>query len=135
MRDIFLFTSKPMDFAECEKVINASIRHVVSEPDINRFRSTSKNHWYFTIENGNIYDEVTEEDYTDNPGYIRELDDWAAKIPVKDPYINRLESYRSIDVKRLVAALVTIYPDLYVNVDDDNWYGTAQEYIDTEFDY
>lgn len=28
-----------------------------------------------------------------------------------------------------------IYPELFVAVDDDDWYGTAQEYLDAEFDY
>ena len=52
------------------------------------------------------------------------------------PYINFFETYRSIDAKRFIAVLMTIYPELYVDVDEaDFWYGTAQEYLDTEFDY
>jgi len=55
-------------------------------------------------------------------------------VPIENAYITDFETYRSVDAKKVFAVLMQIYPELYVN-DDGDWYGTAQEYIDTEFDY
>ena len=129
MRDIYLFTSKPMDFAECKKVINEKIKYV-DDNLVRSFWSTSKNHWYLDLDNDGMFDDITDE------GHLEDIKEWAERIPIGKPFLNRLGIHRSIDAKRLVAALVTIYPDLYVNVDDtEQFFGTAQEYIDTEFDY
>ena len=52
------------------------------------------------------------------------------------PYINHFETHRSIDAKRVVEVLMELYPELYIEIDDEiEWSGTAQEYLDTEFDY
>ena len=65
-----------------------------------------------------------------------EFEEERKRIPIQDPYINFFETYRSVDAKRFVAVLMKIYPELYIDVDEsDFWSGTAQEYLDTEFDF
>ena len=56
-------------------------------------------------------------------------------IPIKDPYITFLESHRSIDVKRVVRVLIKLYPELYIEASDDELLCSAQEYLNTEFNY
>ena len=129
MRDILLFTKNPMVYADCEQAILAGIKNV----DANQkesFWSTSKVFWNLDIYNETIFENATD------PDYIQELTEWANTIPIKDPYINYMGIHRSIDAKRVIKVLMTIYPELYVFKDDDaTWQGTAQEYLDTEFDF
>ena len=77
------------------------------------------------------------EDYANSYESKEEFEAEKNLIPRKDPYLNLFESHRSIDVKRVLIVLMRIYPELYVSADQDvpEWYGTAQEYLDTEFDY
>ena len=63
-------------------------------------------------------------------------DEYKKKIPIENPYVTDFETHRSIDLKRVIKVLMQLYPELYINVDDStNWLGSAQEYLDTEFDY
>ena len=64
-----------------------------------------------------------------------EFEELKNQIPIQDPYVNDFETYRSVDAKRVIRVLMAIFPELYVEVSDDDWYGTAGEYLDTEFDY
>ena len=76
------------------------------------------------------------EDHMDFYETKEEFEEERKRIPIQDPYINFFETYRSVDAKRFIAVLMKIYPELYIDVDEsDFWSGTAQEYLDTEFDY
>ena len=129
MRDIYLFTEQPMVYEDCKQVIFRDVKHV----DTNQkggFWSSSKFFWCFDIENETIFEDAND------PEYIQELTDWAEKIPIKDPFINYIETHRSIDAKRIITALLTLYPELYINIDDgSDWFGNAKKFLDTEFDY
>jgi hypothetical protein len=129
MRDILLFTEQPMVYEDCKR----SILRDVKKADTNQtdgFWSTAKFFWSFDIENETVFENAS------SPEYIQELTDWAKRIPIKDPFINYMEVHRSIDAKRIIKALLPLYPELYINIDDESdWFGSAQEYLDTEFDY
>ena len=129
MRDVFLFTQQPIKYEDCREKIMNSIKDVGTN-EKNAFWSVNKNHWNFDIDNAGFFDGAS-----DNES-ISELKEQLCKIPIENPVVNNICAHRSIDFKRLVKILVIFYPELYINVDDgSDWYGTAQEYLDTEFDY
>ena len=129
MRDIILFTNKFIKFDECRAEIFNSIKDVGTN-EKNAFWSVNKNHWQFSIDNNGFFDGASDE------AHINELKEQQNKIPIINPIVNIVSAHRSIDFKRLIKVLIGLYPELYVNIDDGtDWYGTAQEYIDTQFDY
>ena len=130
MRDFYLFTKKPIVFAECKEKILAEVKKCrpYEGGGESGFQGERKNFWTFELENGGIFDDV------ENREEREDLLQMEASVPIENPYVNYFGCHRSIDLKRMLAVLVQIYPELYVN-DDGDWYGTAQEYIDTEFDY
>ena len=129
MRDIYLFTKTPINYEKCEEVIFANVKNVATNKK-GAFWSESKIFWDLDIVNKTIFEGV------DDPDYIQELAEWVKNIPIEEPLVNHMGIHRSIDAKRIIHALMSIHSDLYINVDDGtDWYGTAQEYIDTEFDY
>ena len=64
------------------------------------------------------------------------MEEFKSKIPLKNPVLIDFQTHRSIDAKRLIKVLMQLYPELYVEVNYAvTWFGTAQEYLDTKFDY
>ena len=114
MRDFYFYTNRPITAKDCFDL------------------------WWRSYRMGWIwfYNDKFE-DYANFYENKEELEAEKNLIPIKDPYINFFEAYRSTDVKRVLKVLMCIYPELYVSAEEDDpvWYGTAQEYIDTQFDY
>lgn len=134
MRDFTFYTSRPMLLTDCYNDIKKEIKHVGRTKPSSEFQQCSMTkgewRWYLWFYNERF------DDYVD----FYEPEEFEAEkslIPIKDPYLNHFESYRSDEVKSVLKVLMQIYPELYVSADEDDpeWYGTAQEYIDTEFDY
>lgn len=129
MRDIYLFTKNPIIYEKCEELIFANIKNVATNKK-NAFWANSKIFWKFEIANETIFEGA------DSPDYIQELKEWAKNIPIENPFVNYIGIHRSIDAKRIIQALLSTYSDLYINIDDEtDWFGTAQEYLDTLFNY
>ena len=129
MRDVILFTNQPIKFDDCIAEICNSIKDVETN-NKDAFWSTNKNHWNFSIDNSDFFEGASDEEH------INELKEQKNKIPIINPIVNIISAHRSIDFKRLIKILTDLYPELYVNIDDgSDWYGSAQEYLDTEFDY
>ena len=63
-----------------------------------------------------------------------ELECFKNKIPFQNPYVTDFETHRSVDLKRVISVLMIICPEIYI-YDDGDFLGSAQEYLDTEFDY
>ena len=129
MRDAYLFTSSPINYNECLQPILNNVKNT-STNKTDAFWGEGKCFWQFEIINDKILKGHEEE------GLKQELLEWASHIPISNPYFNTIFIRRTIDAKRIIEVLIKIYPDLYVNLDDIiDWYGTAQEFIDTEFDF
>ena len=129
MRDIYLFTKNPIIYEKCEELLFEKIKKIDTSQR-NAFWSTSKVFWTFEIANETIFEGARDVEY------IQELARWAKNIPIEEPFINYIGIHRSIDAKRIIEVLMSIYPELYINIDDESdWHGTAQEYLDTEFGY
>ena len=131
MRDFTFYTSKPMTANDCYERLKKEIKYIEMNGNTDIWINYKKSRSFLWFNNEKF------DDYLDFYETKEELEAEKNLIPIKDPYFNHFESYRSIDVKRVLKVLVKIYPELYVSADEDNpvWYGTAQEYIDTKFDY
>lgn len=133
MRDFTFYTSRPLIAKDCFDSLSAEIKNIRGSNDPDEVQISVGGKWrsYLWFYNERF------EDYINFYESKEEFEAEKNLIPIKDPYCNFFESYRSIDVKRFLKVLMQIYPELYVSADEDDpvWYGTAQEYLDTEFDY
>ena len=127
MRDVYLFTSKKITAQDCFEALSKEIKHIEMNGKDNiwinaKFRSFL---WFYNETIDDFFFESQEA-----------KDEYKKKIPIENPYVTDFETHRSIDLKRVIKVLMQLYPELYINVDDStNWLGSAQEYLDTEFDY
>lgn len=124
MRDFYFFTNKKIVAKECFGPLQKEIKYIEmnGEDDI---WINAKSKSFFWSSNDRVSD-----------CFDWEIEEFESRIPIENPYIAHFETHRSIDAKRFIKVLMQIYPELYINVDDStNWFGTAQEYLDSEFDY
>ena len=127
MRDFYFFTSKKITAEECFEKLKNEIKNIEmnGETDI---LINSKSRSYLWLYNDRLTDFFF--------GGEEELEKEKKRIPIQDPYANHFETHRSIDVKRVISVLMKIYPEIYIEEDEcPPWYGSAQEYLDTQFDY
>ena len=132
MRDFYFYTSKPLTATDCYDCLNEKIKNIRGTNALDEVQISLGGKWrsYLWFYNERF------EDYINFYESQEEFEEDKRRIPIQNPYINFFETYRSIDAKRFIGVLMTIYPELYIDVDDaDFWCGTAQEYLDTEFDY
>ena len=124
MRDFYFFTSKKITAEECLCALSREIKNVKINGDDGiiidgKFRSFI---WFGD-------DTINDCDFSQE-----ERENLIQKVGVESPYVTDFETHRSVDLKKVIKAIVELCPDLYIYDDGDFW-GTAQEYIDTEFDY
>ena len=132
MRDFYFYTSRPLTAKDCYDSLKSEIKNLrgSNTPDEIQISVSGKWRSYLWFYNERL------EDHMDFHETKEEFEEERKRIPIQDPYINFFETYRSVDAKRFIAVLMKIYPELYIDVDEsDFWSGTAQEYLDTEFDY
>ncbi|MBR2479316.1 MAG: hypothetical protein IKB47_02805 [Clostridia bacterium] len=132
MRDFYFYTSRPMTAKDCFDSLNNEIKNIRGTNNLDEVQISVGGKWrsYLWFYNERF------EDYMNFYESEEEFEADKDLIPIKEPYINFFEAYRSVDAKRFIAVLMRIYPELYVEVNEmDYWHGTAQEYLDTEFDY
>ena len=122
MRDFYLFTNTKITGEKCFELLKQNCPNAKWTENV-YLSLTGRHRAYLWFSSDRVDD-----------GLDCDIEENKKHVPLENPYIAHLEAYRSIDLKRMLAVLVQIYPELYVN-DDGDWYGTAQEYIDTEFDY
>jgi hypothetical protein len=128
MRDFYFFTNKPITAKDCYEKLKKEIKYLEMNGETDIWINHTKFRSFLWLNNEGIKDYwyCTEEEF-------KEL---KKQIPINEPYINHFETHRSIDAKRFIKVLMEIYPELYIDIDDDTaWQGTAQEYLDTEFYY
>ena len=124
MRDFYFFTSKKISAKECISVMSKEIKNVKIYGDNcimidGKFRSFL---WFGddTINDFSISKEEKEK--------------FIEIMGTEKPYVTDFETHRSVDLKRVIKSIMQLCPDLYV-YDDGDFLGSAQEYLDTEFDY
>ena len=132
MRDFYLYTNRPITAKDCFDSLSNEIKNLRGTDKLDEIQISVEGKWrsYLWFNNERF------DDYINFYESKEEFDADRKSIPIEDPYINFFETHRSVDAKRFIEVLMTIYPELYIEVDEkDFWSGTAQEYLDTEFDY
>ena len=124
MRDFYFFTSKKITAKECISVMSPEIKNVKINGENGimidgKFRSFL----WFSDDTINDFDLSQEE-----------KERFIEKIGFEKTYVTDFETHRSVDLKRVIRSIMQLCPDLYV-YDDGDFLGTAQEYLDAEFDY
>lgn len=125
MRDFYFFTSKKITAKDCFEALSKEIKHIEMNGTDNiwinaKFRS------FITFSNDTLDDFFFESQ--------EEKEEFKKKIPIENPCITCFETHRSIDLKRVIKVLMKICPDIYI-CDENDFIGSAQEYLDTKFDY
>ena len=124
MRDFYFFTKTKVMVEDCLAPLQKEIKNVKMNGDTDIWID-AKSRSFLWFYNDKI------ESFPEN-----EIEEIKGLIPIEDPYVTFFETHRSIDAKRVIKVLMQLYPELYINVNDESdWYGTAQEYLDTEFYY
>ena len=124
MRDFYLFTSKKITAKDCFEALNKEIKHVETNGVDIWINAKSKS--FISFGDDTIDDFFFESQEA--------KDEFKKKIPIENPYVTDFETHRSIDLKRVIKVLMQLYPELYID-DDCDFTASAQEYLDTEFDY
>lgn len=132
MRDIILYTKIPINYDECVKDILPNVKNSVTNTK-NYFHSNGKHFWCLNIDNEDI--ETTLLGFDES--YKQEQKQLLLKnVPIDNPISNLLQVHRSIDAKRIIEILMQLHPELYIEVNyAETWFGSAQEYLDMQFDY
>ena len=125
MRDFYFFTSKKLTAQDCFEALKKEIKHVEMNGTDNIWIN-DKSRSFIWFDNESIDDFFLESQ--------EEKEEFKNLIPIKDPYVTHFETHRSIDLKRVIKVLMKLYPELYID-DDGDFTASAQEYLDTEFDY
>jgi hypothetical protein len=128
MRDFYFYTSRPLTAQECYDNLKSEIMHIEMNGETDIWINYNKSRSFLWFYNEKMADFI----YESKEDFEKQKN----QIPIQDPFVNHFETHRSIDAKRVIKVLMTIYPELYVFKDDDApWQGTAQEFLDTEFDF
>jgi len=125
MRNFYFFTSKKITAQDCFEALSKEIKNIEMNGNDNiwinaKFKSFI---WF----NNETFDDFFFES-------IEAKEEFKKKIPIENPYVTDFETHRSIDLKRVIKVLMQLYPELYID-DDGDFTASAQEYLDTEFDY
>ena len=126
MRDFYFFTSTQITAKDCFEALKNEIKNVEMNGETDIWIN-AKSRSFIWFNNERLEDGI----YESQEEYEKDKN----SIPIKEPYINFLESHRSIDVKRIIKVLIELYPELYIEASDDDLICSAQEYLDKEFDY
>ena len=127
MRDFYFYTSEKLTAQNCFDALQKEIPNIERNGDINLWVN-AKSRSFLWFYNSTFSDGVYDND--------EKLKEDKLLIPINEPYINHFETHRSIDAKRFVKVLMQLYPELYVELNDsESWFGTAQEFLDKNFDW
>ena len=130
MRDFYFYTSRPLTSKDCYESLKKEIKNIEGngEPEEINVWINAKSRSFLWFYNERMEDFIYENE--------EDFEKQKNQIPIQKPYVNHFETHRSIDAKRVIKVLMMIYPELYVFKDDNvPWRGTAQEFLDTEFDF
>ena len=125
MRDFIFLTKRKLFAKDCFEAFNNEIKYVKSNGE-NHIWIDAKFRSYMEFSDETIDDFIFESE--------EEKEKIKKKIPIENPSIIHFETHRSVDLKRVITVLMQICPELYIWDDWDN-IASAQEYLDTEFDF
>jgi len=122
MRDIIVFSKTQIIKDECIEKLKKDISCIKENGNDLMIDSTNRLYINFSSQRINEPKDETSEELQKS-------------IPIDNAFLTFIETYRSIDAKRVLTSLMEIYKELFVYVDDTDWYGTATEFINATFDF
>ena len=117
MKSIILFTDKPINYIECQTVLEKIYPNIKMGETYTHYGNPPKS---FSIEI-----ELERENTTIEPLD----DDLTRRVPIVHPYCTTISFHKEIIAQRVVEAILTLYPELYIYEDQLDWAGTANEYL------
>ena len=116
-----MFTDTLIDYKKCKEVLEPVFQKIIINENGGSYGNPPKS-FYFDIE----YEREAES--------IEPLDeDMRAKIPIKNPYCTNLDFHFEDLAKKVVGLFKSMYPELYIYENQINWFGTAEEYINLDY--
>jgi hypothetical protein len=124
MRGYNFFTSIELDANDCLQELKNVIKNVKMNGE-NGILIDGKSRSYLWFSNDTVQDFFLSSE---------EKESLLQKIGLQNPCITDFQTHRSADLKRVIAALAELCPDLHI-YDDGDFVGSAQEYLNASFDY
>ena len=122
MRDIILFTERQIVKDECFDVMKREIKNIKENGD--GLMIDGKNRLYLNFSSERINDPKDDAS-----------EDFQKHVPIDNAHLTFMETYRSIDAKRVITVIAGIYGNVFVYIDDTDWYGSAKNFTETKFDF
>ena len=124
MRDFYFFTGVKLTAADCFPLLQREIKNVKMNGE-NGILIDGKFRSYLWFSNDTVQDFFLSSE---------EKESLLQKIGLQNPCITDFQTRFSADLKRVIAALAELCPDLHI-YDDGDFVGSAQEYLNASFDY
>ncbi len=122
MKDLIILTDKPITYDSISAIIKAEFKNYQLLND--------DTHLIYVKKRGSGFElELTPNDKLNDPNCM--MDDTVDKCPNKEAFLTNL-NYTSTDIaKRVIKLIIGYYGNMWIQSDeDDDWFGTAQEFID-----
>ncbi|MBR5031983.1 MAG: hypothetical protein IKX49_04665 [Clostridia bacterium] len=129
MRDIILISDTPLTVEEYDPHLTEAVPHCEKNGDSG-----------FCIEKPyGLFLDFSKDKISDLPdGTLTPEQTTAISsfFQTEELYITDINYHRSIDVKRVISVLLSKHSRLFLIVEDEReWYGTAEDYMKTDFEY
>ena len=121
MKYIILFTNSPIDYKQGQSVLEPIFPGIEVGETYTYYGSAPRS---ITLD---IDLEREEDSIEPLPQEMKE------RIPLNNPYCATLNFHMENMAKKVVAALSSIYPEMFVYEDQLDWYGTAKEFLDLDY--
>jgi hypothetical protein len=122
MKDLIILTDKPITYDSISAIIKTEFKNYQLLND--------DTHLIYVKKRGSGFElELTPNDKLNDPNCM--MDDTVDKCPNKEAFLTNL-NYTSTDIaKRVIKLIIGYYGNMWIQSDeDDDWFGTAQEFID-----
>ncbi|MBQ7153174.1 MAG: hypothetical protein IJR83_04460 [Clostridia bacterium] len=123
MRDIFLITKERITWGKCKETIKSVFPKAEGSNSFVLIGKSPKTIqiWFDDTESGDRLTD-TQQDATDF------TDETKKQIPFPNGYVTNVEFHLKKEAAKLVKALETLYPELYIIDDEDNVF-SAKDYL------
>ena len=122
MRDLIILTDEPITYESINKIIKKEFKSYPLLNDDTHLIYMKKKYSGFELE-------LSPNDILSNPECM--MDDTVDRCPNKEAFLTNL-SYTSIPIaKRIIKLIINNYGNMWIQSDEaDDWFGTAQEFLD-----
>ena len=122
MRDLIILTDEPITYESINKIIKKEFKSYPLLNDDTHLIYMKKKYSGFELE-------LSPNDILSDPECM--MDDTVDRCPNKEAFLTNL-SYTSIPIaKRIIKLIINNYGNMWIQSDEaDDWFGTAQEFLD-----